>query len=57
MGHTSLIYFGSQGEKNKCHLLLVEYIAGILIFNLNMGQKFEGKQGEEGGLVQMLGDL
>lgn len=35
----------------------MESIAGTLIFNLNMGQKFEGKRGEEGGLVQMVGDL
>lgn len=35
----------------------MEYVAGILISNLNMGQKFKGKQGEEGGLVQMVGDL
>lgn len=52
MDHISLIYFGSQAEKKKCHLLLMESIAGILIFNLNMGQKFKEKQGEEGVLVE-----
>lgn len=29
MGHTNLIYFGSQAEKNKCHLLLMEYIVAF----------------------------